>query len=190
MGEMAKNFIKVAPKSCLDDIKTFQKNTLKAYVACAKVLQQKMPITNQFLKAVSSIDPWCRQHSRSLELMKQLPEYVKNVIFSEEKEQYNLEIHRYQVDHSLPPPKKDDVSSWWIEIDNSQKYPLLSRMALALLTCFHGPKVESSFSAMNNIITPGSSRMNVSTFDAIQSVKYELSAKNRPPLLFIAKRTF
>ena len=32
------------------------------------------------------------------------------------------------------------------------KYPLLSKMSLALLTIFHGPRVESSFSVMGDVM--------------------------------------
>lgn len=63
-------------------------------------------------------------------------------------------------------------------------------MALSLLTCFHGPKVESSFSLMNNILTPENSRINVSTFNAIQTVKYELSAKKKSSVAFLRKNDF
>lgn len=70
-----------------------------------------MPITNQFLKVVSSIDPWCRQHAYSLKFMHQLPEIVQNVLSSEEKEKFDLEVRRYHVD-SVPQPKdKGDVDS-------------------------------------------------------------------------------
>ncbi|GBM59207.1 hypothetical protein AVEN_198752-1, partial [Araneus ventricosus] len=51
---------------------------------------------------------------------------------------------------------EESVDLWWRDVENTSKYPLLSRMTFALLTCFHEPKVESSFSIMNNVITPGS----------------------------------
>ena len=50
-------------------------------------------------------------------------------------------------------------------------------MSLALLTIFHGPRVESSFSVMGDIMDKKSGRMNVSTYSAIQTVKYSLNAK-------------
>ena len=50
-------------------------------------------------------------------------------------------------------------------------------MSLALLTIFHGPKVESSFSVMGDVMDKKSGRMNVSTCSAIQTVKYNLNAK-------------
>ena len=67
------------------------------------------------------------------------------------------------------------ADTWWFKLKD--KYPLLSKMSLALLTIFHGPRVESSFSVMGDIMDKKSGRMNVSTYSAIQTVKYSLDAK-------------
>ena len=48
---------------------------------------------------------------------------------------------------------------------------------LVLLTIFHGPRVESSFSVMDDIMDKKSGRLNESTYSAIQMVKYSLDAK-------------
>lgn len=50
-------------------------------------------------------------------------------------------------------------------------------MAVAVLSCFHGPQVESSFSLMGEILDPKSSRMKIDTYSAIQTVKYNMKAK-------------
>ena len=50
-------------------------------------------------------------------------------------------------------------------------------MSLALLTIFLGPRVESSFSVMGDVMDKKFGRMNVSTYSAIQTVKYSLKAK-------------
>ena len=50
-------------------------------------------------------------------------------------------------------------------------------MSLALLTIFHGPRVECSFSVTGDVMDTKSCRMNVSTYSAIQMVKYSLNAK-------------
>ena len=51
-------------------------------------------------------------------------------------------------------------------------------MSLALLTTFHSPRVESSFSVMDEVMDKNSGRMNASTYFAIQTVKYSLNAKH------------
>ena len=53
-------------------------------------------------------------------------------------------------------------------------------MSLALLTIFHGSRVESSFSVTGDVMDKKSGRMNVSTCSAIQRVKYSLNAKTSP----------
>lgn len=75
IGEMTKQLISVASKSQYDIIKKFQSCAVEAYAGCCKMLLAKMPTTNPFLKAVSSIDPACRQSSLSLKYMKQLPDF-------------------------------------------------------------------------------------------------------------------
>ena len=67
------------------------------------------------------------------------------------------------------------ADTWWFKLKD--KYPLLSKMSLVLLTIFYGPRVESSFSVMDDIMDKKSGRMNVSTYSAIQTVKYSLDAK-------------
>ena len=44
-------------------------------------------------------------------------------------------------------------------------------------TVFHGPRIESSFSVMGDVMDKKSYRINVSTYSAIQTVKYSLAAK-------------
>ncbi|GBM31308.1 hypothetical protein AVEN_91300-1 [Araneus ventricosus] len=125
-----------------------------------------MSFANPFLKAVSSLDPCNRRTSVALESMKELPLYASNVVQDSEKEACDLEIHNFQNDR-FSDIVEESVDLWWGDVENTSKYPLLSRMAFALLTCFHEPKVESSFSILNNVITPGSNRLNVSTFNAM-----------------------
>ncbi|GBL98995.1 hypothetical protein AVEN_227507-1 [Araneus ventricosus] len=135
-----------------------------------------MPFANPFLKAVSSLDPCNRKTSVALELMKELPLYASNVVQDSEKEAYDLEIHNFQNDH-FSDIVEESVDLWWGDVENTLKYPILSRMTFALLTCFHEPKVESSFSIMNNVITPGSNRLNVSTFNAMQCINSKYTCR-------------
>ncbi|GBM99588.1 hypothetical protein AVEN_248625-1 [Araneus ventricosus] len=99
-----------------------------------------MPFANPFLKAVSSLDPCNRKISLLLESMKELPLYISNVVQDSEKEAYDLEIHNFQNYH-FSDIVEESVDLWRRYVENTSKYPLLSRMAFALLTCFYGPKV-------------------------------------------------
>lgn len=51
-----------------------------------------MPIDIQLLQSISAIDPVCRQHSLSLNLMKELPLFLQNVLSPQEKDAYDLEV--------------------------------------------------------------------------------------------------
>ena len=68
------------------------------------------------------------------------------------------------------------VDVWWNKVRQSDKYPVLSKMVLALCTIFHGPTVESCFNIMGDIINPHTSRMSISLYNAYQTVKYHLHA--------------
>ena len=67
------------------------------------------------------------------------------------------------------------TDKWWSLLHG--KYPILSKVSLASLTVFHGPRVESSFSIMGYVMDKKSGRMNVSTYSTKQTVKYSLAAK-------------
>ena len=60
-------------------------------------------------------------------------------------------------------------------IETIERYPNLSKVALAMLSIFHGPRVESSFSMMGNILDEKSGRMSLQTYSAIQTVKYSMA---------------
>ena len=64
---------------------------------------------------------------------------------------------------------------WWYKL--VKRYPILTKLSLAALTIFHGPRVEGSFSVTGDIMDKKSGRMNVETYSAIQTVKYSLTAK-------------
>jgi len=80
------------------------------------------------------------------------------------KDSYKREVRKFcsSVDH--PPAEEDDVETkideWWAKIGQSVgqsgKYPILHRMVSSLLTCFHGPAVESSFSSMKDVMDSNS----------------------------------
>ena len=56
-------------------------------------------------------------------------------------------------------------------------YPGMCAAILPLISIFHGPQAEGSFSAMGDIIDVESCRTDVETYSAIQTVKYGLRAR-------------
>lgn len=58
---------------------------------------------------------------------------------------------------------------WWAHVLAQTLYPALGNVVEGALSVFHGPRVESSFSWMNDIIDTRSTNINISTFNAIQT---------------------
>ena len=92
-----------------------------------------------------------------------------------------MEVLSLQGDKELPPWNNDvALDQWWTPVFESGKYPSVSVLVKACLSIFTSPMVEQSFSIMNDIITPTTNRLDISTFDSIQTVRYYLSSKNLP----------
>ena len=66
------------------------------------------------------------------------------------------------------------MDEWW-EAADAQRYPTLTTAAKGLLSCFHGPMVEGSFSIMRDMLDEGKAWMDTETFAVMQFVKFSLS---------------
>ncbi|XP_072042205.1 uncharacterized protein, partial [Amphiura filiformis] len=162
----------------------------EAYVKCAKKLQSKMPINNRLLKCISAIDPVCIGHTATLHHLLQLPEHVTTLFNEDQCLEYEQEVQRFQLEKDLIPDagSKVRVDTFWAGIRKGGKYPNLSRMVLAILSCFHGPQVESSFSIMGNVLDHSKGQMNVSTFAAIQTIKYHIKSSKKSSLQYFKRK--
>ena len=132
-----------------------------------------MLLINDFLKTLTVIHPMAilAKTTITLKTTLHLPEIVTSVLSStDQNENYEKEFTKIMVDPTLPPAIVDKKIV-------KGKCPLLSKMSLALLTIFHGPRVESSFSVMGDVMDKKAVRMNVCTYSAIQTVKCSLNAK-------------
>ena len=81
------------------------------------------------------------------------------------------------IDNTLPAATDDnsddiDIVNWYSHL--SKKYPAVHKIAMSVLSIFHGPKVKSSFSAMGDLIDKKANRMCHCTYNAIQTVKYSM----------------
>ncbi|CAC5387834.1 unnamed protein product [Mytilus coruscus] len=137
-------------------------------------------------------DKNCRGHSTAQKYLLRLPSLVTNILAGdEEKEHYELQVRRYQTDDSiLLLPDDCRIDHWWANEKHAKVYPLLVKMVQAILTCFHGPQVESSFSVMNDIIDGKSNRMNIEAYNCIQSVKYSLKSSGKSAIQYFTKDDF
>ena len=97
---------------------------------------------------------------------------------NEEEEKYEVEVRKLMCDNTLPSnndEKGEDIPivDWWAAL--VKKYPLTHRMVMSVLSIFHGPKVESSFSIMCDVIDKKANKMKDKTFSAIlQSTQHLL----------------
>ena len=103
------------------------------------------------------------------------------------------EVSQIQLDSALPDATESISESeavgsskrldhWWASVFATNKYPVLAKLVKACLSIFTGPRVEHSFSLMNDIINKKSNRMNIDTFSAIQTLKYDLKSKETTTL--------
>ena len=169
-------------------VKDFLAQAIAAYQACASSLQRKMPLNNKLLQYLSSIDPVCQGHPASL---KCIPSLVTNVLTETECDLYMLEAHQFHTDAQLPAADAQTrLDVWWTSVFETGRYPALSKCVMALLSCFHGPLVEGSFSCMSNIMDSTSARMGIRTFSSLQTVKYALLAKEKTSIEFFKKDDF
>ena len=95
-----------------------------------------------------------------------MPNVIANILQS----QFEMDVHKYVVDPSMPDYKPGDrLDHWWSEV--AETYPHLGAAALALLTCFHGQIVEGTFNSMGDILDTISGSMDTKTMAALQTVK-------------------
>jgi len=109
------------------------------------ICRKKLPLTSSLLRAITAIYPEIRQHSVCLKRMK--ANLVTNVLNEGEVEQFELQVHQYQVDNRLPSTETSDdekvrIDHWWAAVDKLGKYCVIVKMIIALLSCFHGPQVS------------------------------------------------
>ena len=153
----------------------------------AKYMQKKLPLDNKILRRFASIDPQVIM-SRSetvLSTLLKLPDYINALDGEKQREEYEQEARSLMGSQELPALEDDDGNGvkcfdWWIQV--STKYPLVFKIVTAILSNFCGPKVESSFSVMGEVVDKKSGSMNIETYSTIQTIKYELKVKVRERL--------
>ncbi|KAM9323145.1 cullin-3-B-like [Pholidichthys leucotaenia] len=152
IGRKAKSIMKENNKKdpvCLE----FLKKASTAYISCGKHMQKRLPLNNPLLQAMSALDPAAKGHSEGTKVLEKLSQLLDPFLTDKEKDSVSMEIRKFQVDSSLKQTLEEGrVDVWWGKVFTTNNYPALSRMAMVSLSCFHGPRVESSFNTMGDII--------------------------------------
>ena len=163
-------------------VNDFLTQVKQSYLASGKYLQNTYDITNPVLREFSAIDPAARGHTLMFTHLSKIFSHFKFILQDSTNSDYFGEIKKYQLDKSLPVYTQEsypDKSFCWTIIFDSNKYPILSKIIKPALSIFTGLQVESSFSMMNDIVTPRTSRMSVKTYSSYMSVKYSLISEGK-----------
>ena len=164
---------------------------MRAYCLTGMHLLKKLPLNNPLLKRLSALDPIVKGNSKALWYMLELPQYVKGAINADERNDFQRQVQDYHACNTLPHAhEKSKLDKWWAIVMRKGYFPVLCKLVKSLLSCFHGPVVESSFSIMGNIIKPQTASLDCKTFDAIQTVKYSMKAAKKTPVQYFIKEDF
>ena len=116
-------------------------------------------------------------HSEAaLGLLLKTSSHVTPVIlkFENDMSEHEKECRSIIIDLNLPAfdEEKNRVGIWWYQL--TRRYLTSCKGSLALLSIFHGPRVELLFNMIGNILDKQSGRMNIDTYSAILTVKYNV----------------
>lgn len=182
-GSQVQQLMKKMSKSERNETSTV---ILNAYISCGKTLQTKMPLSNKLLMCLSAVDPVMLGTSEGRKLMSGLKPFC-SFLSEDERNSLDLEVRGYHADSKLRElPRDISIDSWWGAID-CNTYPVLTKTMKSLLSCFHGPLVESSFSLMGDILDIHSCNTDIETYAAYQNVKFHLAAANKSSVEFFGK---
>ena len=130
-----------------------------------------MGLFNEFFRLCTALDPEIRSKVSALRCLRYLAQTVPTVLKDGEQDAYDREVHSFvNEDTSKLPSLTLPIDKWWVQVDEIG-FSHLAKVAGALLTCFHGPTVESTFSEMGNIVTTRRNRLAQKSIIASYQVK-------------------
>jgi hypothetical protein len=168
-------------------MKKFQQQLRQGYVnACVSMLV-KLPLNNRTLSNLTALDPEMQQSEDTSRGLIKLAECLPNIVSDKEIGQLLMEARRYTCDLELKSltPETDDIDkSWWNPISQLRatgsselRYPILSRLAKAVLSVFAGPIIEGTFNIMDDIVESDRTSLTAESYEALALTKFALKAK-------------
>nr|XP_047128889.1 uncharacterized protein LOC124809169 [Hydra vulgaris] len=129
-----------------DPIRTeFESHVKRAFLDGAKYMQKKIPLSNELLKLLSSIDPTCVGSTVACRMTQKLKEFFPNIIKIDEADLFDREVVAFHLAKDLPAVKGKRLDQWWSEVFVLNRYNLLTKIIKACLSIFTGPMIEQSF---------------------------------------------
>lgn len=142
-------------------------------------MMKKLPLYNNNLVSISALDPVVTNHTVIKVNLDNLGEKMGHILTTDEKIAFANEVRAYVNDKGLPQYEPTErIDCWWTQTYLKDNCPALTKVALAALTIFHGPLVESTFSEMARILCKQTARMEIPMLNAIQTAKYEVKSRN------------
>ena len=180
------------------DVVEFYCNVKKAFLETAKYMQNKLPLDNELFICLSAINPLHQFENTTATYLDKLIDFVKNVLNEEEKDSYQNEVLKYTIDEDLPAFKPSPHSNgqghqvridvWWGEVLKTGRFPNLAKLILAVLSCFSGPIVESSFNAMGDILDKRTFNLHMESYKGYQTVQYFLRAHGHKAIQYFTRQ--
>ena len=191
---LGRKTFKLLEKVGEEDKDVFKKAVALSFTQAAQYLQMKLPLDNKFLYYLSGVDPKCHGAEVACRAMKKLGSFFPNVIKAEELDAYDADVDKFHLLKDLPTWRDEDktqrVDHWWNEVLKKHNLVYLGKVVKASLSIFTGPRVEQTFSLMNNTITSTTNRLLTSTFSALQTVKMDLIASKQTSSQRYFRRNF
>ena len=144
---------------------------------------------SKLLRSLGSLDPNLRCHETVLVHLKKLPKLLQ--VDAIDIDAYTSEVTHFTTSTFPEYDKEEQLDAWYSKnVFGSDKYSNLSQIVKTVLSIFRGPRVESPFNIMDDIIDNRSTRMKVNTFSSIQTIKYGLKARNHCSKTTFMKKNF
>ena len=153
----------------------YRERLLKSFTVAGSYMRNKLPLDNTLLRTLSLLDPRAFGQSDTAIILQKLPSFFPTI----SAPNFDAEITLLQSETDIQPCDDLDLDVWWSQVFQLNKFSDVRKIVSACLSIFTGPKVESSFSMLNDIVCAKASTMLTSTYEAIMATKYFLLSHNK-----------
>ena len=156
IGEKAKSYLLHCDEElATGDIRSFQDTCRQFWIAAAKYAMKKLPIESDFLTSMSWLHPFSQDYTNARQVLlvaSHLPQVIKEDNNAQLAEEF-MDYCTSELPPELIPLNTKEIDVYWHRIglisdaSGQLRYPLLSKLAKAVLTIPHGnADVERMFS--------------------------------------------
>lgn len=137
------------------------------YLEVALRLKQYLQFENKLLRNCSALCPTKKNNKKLEKKFVFLAESFPSVVPTEELSSLRLEVRVLQSNTSSETPD-DKITSYWTKIQNTGKFPVLTKLVRAILVLPHGnADVERVFSNLSDVVQKKRQSLNSETITAL-----------------------